>query len=117
MLRSLHREGMGCMERQGMTEETVRRVLQVHDPTGLHIRPAAALAEVAAKYNVTARLRCGDREADVKSVLEMLTLGAVPGSVVELVVSGADAERAAEDMCRVWQEHMGPGKSEACQSG
>lgn len=95
-----------------MTEETVRRLLQVLDPIGLHIRPAAAIAQAAAAYEGTVRLRFGEREADAKSVLDLLTLGAVPGATVELIVNGEDAEQAAERICRVWDEVMRQAKEQ-----
>ncbi len=94
-----------------MPDRTVRRQLRVDDPAGLHIRPAAAVAETAAEYASNVRFRYGGREVDGKSVLDLLTLGAAPGTTVELVVVGADAEEAAERIARVWEEVLGEASS------
>ncbi len=79
----------------------------MHDPAGLHIRPAAAVAQAAAAYASDVRFCYGGREVDGKSVLDLLTLGAAPGTTVELVVIGADAEEAADHIARVWHEVLG----------
>ena len=107
MLEEMQRSGVNRTRSTRMAGRMVRRQLRIGDPSGLHIRPAAAVAQTAAAYESSVRFRYSGREVDGKSVLDLLTLGAAPGATVELVVVGVDAEEAAEDIARVWQEVLG----------
>jgi phosphocarrier protein HPr len=67
----------------------------------LHARPAGALAVAAAKFASTVRLTVqpgagegGAREADAKSVLAVMQLGASSGQRVTVRASGPDARDA-----------------------
>lgn len=70
------------------------REVTIRDEVGLHARPAAQFAKTAAKFESEIVVRKGDRSADAKSLLEVLTLEANQGSVVEIEASGDDAEEA-----------------------
>ena len=72
-----------------------RRVPLLHR-TGLHLRAASRFAETGATYQSQIGLSVAGRCVDGKSVLEILTLGAIPG--VDLVISaeGVDAEQALD---------------------
>lgn len=61
---------------------------------GLHARPAAEFVQLANRYRATTRLRLNGREANGKSIIAVLGLGANQGMQVELVVEGEDAEEA-----------------------
>lgn len=73
-----------------MPERTVR----VADPAGLHARPAASLVKAAAAYPADVRVRHRDREANAKSIIEVLTLDVGQGAQVTLVAEGDRADEA-----------------------
>ena len=79
----------------------VRREVEVTAPAGLHARPAADFAATAARFSSDTRLWHGDREADAKSVLLLLTLDVRQGDRVVVTAEGADAEEAVEALCRL----------------
>jgi len=58
---------------------------------GLHARPISRIVELARAHR--ARLTVGHRgrTADGRSVLELMTLGAGPGSVLQVRAEGEDA--------------------------
>ena len=60
----------------------------------LHARPANLFVRVAAGFVAAVEVRKGDRRADAKNILEVLTLGAASGDEIELTAAGADAEAA-----------------------
>ena len=65
----------------------------------LHARPAGQVAQLAAKHQTTAiELVAGDRKANARSVLAVMSLGAVKGDQVKVVVSGlsSDADAVAD---------------------
>jgi phosphocarrier protein HPr len=100
-----------------MSEQWVRRQLKIARPEGLHIRPAAELSKLASQFAARIILRYGDREVDAKSVLDILTLGAMPGETVELCASGSDASLAVDALSEKWVELLGsvdpPGDAES----
>jgi phosphotransferase system HPr (HPr) family protein len=66
----------------------------IEDGIGLHARPAAQFVRVAAGFDAEVRVRCGEREADAKSLLEVLQLEARTGTSITVSAAGPDAEDA-----------------------
>jgi phosphocarrier protein len=60
----------------------------------LHARPAGVLAREAMTFSSRITLTAGEREADAKSVLRVMALGAEGGSSVTVQAEGEDAESA-----------------------
>jgi phosphotransferase system HPr (HPr) family protein len=79
----------------------VRREVDVTAPAGLHARPAAEFAATAARFESDIQLRRGDREADAKSVLLLLTLDVRQGDRVVITAEGPDAEDAVAALSRL----------------
>jgi phosphotransferase system HPr (HPr) family protein len=76
--------------------QDVRQLVDVDGPAGLHARPAAALAETAARFRSVIRVRHGEREVDAKSVLLLLTLDVRQGDSIEISADGPDAQDAVD---------------------
>jgi phosphotransferase system HPr (HPr) family protein len=76
--------------------EVLRRKLTITAPDGLHLRPAAALAETAARFVSTVVVWLGDRRADAKSPLALMLLAADRGVELDLEIRGQDAREAME---------------------
>ena len=68
--------------------------LVLTNEVGLHARPSALLARTIAELDADVLVRFGGDEADAKSVLALMGLGAPGGARIEVVASGADAEEA-----------------------
>jgi phosphotransferase system HPr (HPr) family protein len=64
----------------------------------LHARPAGALAVAAAQFSSTVQVAVGDSQADAKSVLAVMQLGASSGQQVTVRAVGPDAEKAVETL-------------------
>ncbi len=77
----------------GATVESEAVVLP--NPAGLHARPAALVAAAAKRFASTVRLAKGGTEANAKSVVALLGLGAVGGDALRVRATGADAAEAA----------------------
>src|SRR3954471_9702757 len=65
----------------------------------LHARPAANFVRTAMAFNSQITVAAGDREADAKSLLAVLALGAKRGSTLRLTADGDDADRAVGALC------------------
>ena len=62
----------------------------------LHARPAAEFVRTAIGFNSKLTVAAGDREADAKSLLAILALGAKRGSTLRLTADGDDAGAALD---------------------
>jgi phosphotransferase system HPr (HPr) family protein len=69
-------------------------VITITDPVGIHARPAAVLVQAAARYQSKVRIEHGNKQADARSIVQLLGLGVRQGSSVTVVAEGTDAEEA-----------------------
>lgn len=68
--------------------------LTVINSKGMHARPAAVFVGLAEKFNVTVTLANGSEVVNGKSIMGILMLGAVTGTVLKVTVEGEQAEVA-----------------------
>jgi phosphotransferase system HPr (HPr) family protein len=68
--------------------------LVVSHPDGLHARPASMFVRTAKQFKSTTRVYYKGRDANAKSILSILTLGAVQGAEVTIASEGEDCEAA-----------------------
>lgn len=66
----------------------------ITNQVGLHARPARLLVQTAAQFRSRIQLRHGEKTTNAKSILGVLTLGAVLGDTITLHAEGEDAEEA-----------------------
>ena len=64
----------------------------------LHARPAGALSVAAAQFSSAVQVVVGDSQADAKSVLAVMQLGASSGQQVTVRAVGPDARSAVETL-------------------
>jgi len=72
--------------------------LVIQNPTGLHARPAKVLVNLAKQFKAEIRLLYGEKNANAKSMVSVLTLGAVSGSAITVQVNGEDEEVALAEL-------------------
>lgn len=82
---------------------------RIQDPSGLHARPAGALATFSKQFSADVRVSANGKEADAKRLLALMTLGAVTGTELVFSVTGEDEERAAVELERFCITHLGGG--------
>ncbi len=75
--------------------DKIEKELTVANKKGMHARPAALFVGLVEKYDVTVTLAKGDEAVNGKSIMGILMLGAVAGTVLKITIEGA---RAAEAM-------------------
>jgi len=73
----------------------------IHHAGGLHARTAACFVETAGRFACTVHVRHGDRVADARSLLSLLTLGITQGSAITLCAEGPDADAALAALRRL----------------
>ncbi|TIH14951.1 HPr family phosphocarrier protein [Marinifilum sp. JC120] len=90
--------------------EPIARTVVVTNQLGLHARPAAKLAQEAQNYEADIMVVCESQEVDAKSILDVLTLAAAQGSVLELRADGSDAAAALDCLEELFKNRFGEEK-------
>ena len=72
----------------------VRRDADITNALGLHMRAAEKFVRVAHQFRAEIRVRYAGKEANGKSILDLMTLAAECGSRLILEARGEDAEAA-----------------------
>jgi phosphotransferase system HPr (HPr) family protein len=68
--------------------------LVITNPTGLHARPAKVLVNLAMKFSSDIKIIFGEKIVNAKSIVSVLTLGAVTGSSLTIQANGVDESAA-----------------------
>lgn len=72
----------------------VEKELTVANKKGMHARPAALFVNLVEKFDVTVTLAKGLEVVNGKSIMGILMLGAVEGTVLKVTVEGEQAPGA-----------------------
>ena len=72
----------------------IEKKITLCNKLGLHARASAKVCDTASKYQANTKIHYGDRQADAKSIMEVMVLGAVYQSEVTISCSGPDEEEA-----------------------
>lgn len=90
------------MGAKAVSGKCVRRtVIMANPPDGLHVRPAGAFAKLARGFRCSVTVRHGEKVADGRSMTDLIMLIALPGSELELVFDGDDADDAVEPLVAI----------------
>lgn len=73
--------------------------VQISNSLGLHARAARLLVEAVRAFDADVTLRRDEQAVNAKSILEILMLAAGPGTALEVVAEGPDAEAAVSAVC------------------
>jgi len=83
-----------------------KKVIVTHK-VGLHARPASVFVQMAAKFASDITVTCEDRNANAKSILTVLTLGAHKGAEITIAAEGDDAEEAVNTLVELVENNFG----------
>ncbi len=88
------------------TEADITFEHTVHDPVGIHARPAGEIAQAASAFKADVTMEHAGRTANAKSVIELMKLEAVSGSTLTVRATGPDAEKAAAALKRLMTQKL-----------
>ena len=86
-----------------MTSKTVT----ISNPSGLHLRPAGVLSQLAMKFNSEIIIEAGDKKVIANSVLNVMGAGIKPGDTVTVVCTGDDEEKALAEIVAAIESGLG----------
>ena len=76
----------------------ISKEVTILNSVGLHARPATYFIQKANSYKSSLWVECGDRRANAKSLLGVLSLGITKGTRINIVADGADEADAIEGL-------------------
>lgn len=76
-------------------EPLVKKVM-ITNPQGFHMRPMAAFAQLAARFQSSVKVSREGQSVNGKSILDLMLLAAAQGSELTLEVAGTDAQDALD---------------------
>ena len=79
----------------------VTRVIVVRNKQGLHARPATMFVKLAHQFNASIVLIRENHRVEARSIMDLLTLGAGPGTELVLEADGDDAHDAVEALAQL----------------
>jgi phosphotransferase system HPr (HPr) family protein len=106
-MRLMASNSMNEIRRGGSYGEVKRLRVVVPWNEGLHFRPAAKLVQIAQKFRSSVLLKCGQKVADLRSILSMIALCATMGTALEVEAAGDDEEDAIQAVQRVFSSVNG----------
>src|SRR4030095_723516 len=83
--------------------------ITINNETGLHARPAKTLVNLVKQFKSDIVIRHGEKKANAKSLISVLTLGASKGSQLKIEVNGEDEETALSQIEEAILSGLGEG--------
>mgnify|MGYP006280143633 FL=1 len=87
-----------------MLEDHFNAKVIVEGKLGVHARVAAQIAREAQKYACKVTIRHNHKEADAKSILDILCLAAGQGSTLEFDAMGIDSDKVIKNLTQIFVE-------------
>jgi phosphocarrier protein HPr len=85
----------------------VRRQVTIVNQRGLHARAAAQFCKLAGTFKADIKVVRNGVTVSGCSIMGLMMLAAAPGSAIEIVARGADAEAAVEALARLVADGFG----------
>lgn len=76
----------------------IERELVLLNDTGLHARPASMIVKEATKYISEIKIIKNEKEYNAKSIMGILSMGAVKGDRLVIKAIGDDEEKAVKEL-------------------
>ena len=80
------------------------REVTIINRLGMHARPAMHFVETASRFHSRVTVRKGAKKVNGKSIMEMMLLEAMPGTVLEVEADGGDAEACLDALDKLVRE-------------
>ena len=75
----------------------IEKEIKVANKKGLHARPAALFVGLVEKFDVTVTMSNGKEKVNGRSIMGILMLGAVGGTILKITVEGSQAQQALDE--------------------
>ncbi|MGI6017442.1 MAG: HPr family phosphocarrier protein [Marvinbryantia sp.] len=83
----------------------IKKPITIQIPSGLEARPVAILVQVASQYESQIHVEVEGKRVNAKSIMGMMTLGLESGEKVTVEATGADEEKAMQEIEKYLSAH------------
>nr|WP_302597614.1 HPr family phosphocarrier protein [uncultured Cellulosilyticum sp.] len=83
----------------------IKEVLKLELKNGLEARPAALFVQIASKYESHIAVIVNEKQVNAKSIMGMMSLGAIKGQEIEIRAEGEDEKEAVEALIKFLTTH------------
>lgn len=87
--------------------EKIRRSYEIVNEKGLHARASAKLVEVVESYDARAEVSRNGMSASGDSIMGLLMLAASKGTMIDVEISGREAESLADALGQLVADRFG----------
>ena|SRR6516164_35770 len=84
-----------------MNGEALVQKVVITNPQGFHMRPMAAFAQLASRYESSVKVSREGQSVNGKSILDLMLLAAAQGTELTLEVTGPDAQAALDALVQL----------------
>lgn len=95
-----------------MSTTEINKTFTIKNTLGLHARAAANFVRTASRFNSDIKIQKDSYTVDGKSILGVLSLAAVRGSTINIIVSGDDSQEALREIGQLIESGFGEGLHE-----
>ncbi len=85
----------------------MKQTLTIVNKLGLHARAAAKLVQLASQFESDIQVKRQQRQVNGKSIMGVMFLAASKGTLIELIVQGADEANAMAELSSLIQGGFG----------
>lgn len=78
----------------------------ITNESGLHARPASIFVKEASKFKSNIKVVKNDKEYNAKSIIGVLSMGAVKGDNILIIAEGEDEEEAIDALINLISENF-----------
>ena len=78
----------------------------ITDPVGIHARPAGLLVNLAKAAASSITVLKGDKSAEMKKLMKLMSLGIKQGDEITVKVEGEDEDKVAEQLEAFLKENL-----------
>jgi phosphocarrier protein HPr len=85
----------------------IKNKLALTNKLGLHARAASKFVDTAKHYTSTITVTCNNKQANGKSIMDMMMLAATQGSKMEVMIEGEDETESLEALEELVKNRFG----------
>ncbi len=85
----------------------VTRQIKITNKTGLHARPASLLVDKASQYESKIELIYDNQEANLKSIISVMSLAIGYEDIVTIKAEGVDEREAIKEIVEIIENNFG----------
>lgn len=78
---------------------------KIKDEIGLHARPASVMVSVASKFKSNITISSNGKEGNVKSIMNIMSLGIKHNDEVTIIANGEDEKQAISEIEKTMKEN------------